>query len=177
MNYVVHAYFQLASADHTSYDRGQLHWSSDQWGGLERRAGAQQRPPEPHRDFIPAQPFFIHPPVRAAGSPGPQLPCQNLFFPLPTAGTEEHFEPLLCRPGLRIERIVSHCHASPPDFWFDQTEDEWVMLARGSAELEFDDGERLALSPGDWLLIPAGRRHRVAATGPDTVWLAIHMTP
>lgn len=51
------------------------------------------------------------------------------------------------------------------------------MLAQGSAELEFDSGEHLTLTPGDWLLIPAGRRHRVAATGPDTVWLAIHITP
>ena len=102
---------------------------------------------------------------------------QNLFSPLPPAGPDEHFEPLLSRPGLRIERIVSHRHASPPGFWYDQSDDEWVMLAQGSAELEFDSGEHLTLTPGDWLLIPAGRRHRVAATGPDTVWLAIHITP
>ena len=105
------------------------------------------------------------------------LPLHNLLSPLPPAGPDEHVEPLLSRPGLRIERIVSHQHASPPGFWYDQTDDEWVMLAQGSAELEFDDGERLRLTPGDWLLIPAGRRHRVAATGPDSVWLAIFVTP
>lgn len=105
------------------------------------------------------------------------MPRQNLFSPLPPPGQDEHVEPLLSRPGLRIERIVSHRHTSPPGFWYDQADDEWVMLAQGNAELEFDNGEHLTLTPGDWLLIPAGRRHRVAATGPDTVWLAIHITP
>lgn len=99
----------------------------------------------------------------------------NLFASLPTPGQDEHFESLLVRPGIRIERIVSHQHASPPDFWYDQTGDEWVLLAQGCAELEFADGRRERLTSGDWLLIPAGCRHRVAATGPDTVWLAIHL--
>ena len=148
---------------------------------LERRAGAQKDPQKPHRDFIPAQPFFriapSLPPAAGLICPPSTLPRHNLFSPLPPAGPEEHFEPLLSRPGLRIERIVSQRHASPPGFWYEQADDEWVMLAQGCAELEFDDGEHLALTPGDWLLIPSGRRHRVAATGPDTVWLAIHMAP
>ncbi|WP_374244670.1 cupin domain-containing protein [Zoogloea sp.] len=101
----------------------------------------------------------------------------NLLSPLPPPGPDEHFETLFVSPRVRIERIVSHRHASPPGFWYDQTADEWVMLAQGSAELEFDDGRRERLAPGDWLLIPAGCRHRVAATGPDTVWLAVHVAP
>ena len=64
-----------------------------------------------------------------------------------------------------------------PGFWYAQPDDEWVLLAQGSAELEFGDGRHQALAPGDWLLIPAGCRHRVAATGPDTVWLAVHAGP
>lgn len=103
------------------------------------------------------------------------MPLQNLLSPLPPPGVEEHFQTLLSRSGLRLERIVSHGHASPAGFWYEQGEDEWVLLVQGHAELAFDDGEQLALSPGDWLLIPAGRRHRVAATGPDTVWLALHL--
>ncbi|MDQ8022959.1 MAG: cupin domain-containing protein [Moraxellaceae bacterium] len=101
----------------------------------------------------------------------------NLLSPLPLPGPEEHFAPLLTRPGLRLERIVSHLHASPPDFWYEQAEDEWVLLVQGEAELGFDDGSLLALRPGDHLLIPAGCRHRVARTGRDTVWLALHVTP
>lgn len=98
----------------------------------------------------------------------------NLFSEIPPPAVDEYFETLFSKPGLRIERILSHRHASPPSFWYEQPTDEWVLLARGSAELEFGDGRRQALLPGDWLLIPAGCRHRVAATGPDTVWLAVH---
>ena len=106
----------------------------------------------------------------------------NIFADLPRSTAEsaqlsEQFLELLSRPGLRIERIVSSGQCSPPGFWYDQPADEWVLLAQGSAELEFDDGRRQALAPGDWLLIPAGCRHRVAATGPDTVWLAVHAGP
>lgn len=99
----------------------------------------------------------------------------NLFAGLPAPGADEAFEPLYVGAGARIERIVSHRHASPPDFWYDQAEDEWVMVVAGNAELAFDDGSRRTLAPGDWLVLPAGCRHRVASTAPDTVWLAVHI--
>lgn len=99
---------------------------------------------------------------------------RNLSSPLPAAGADEAVETLLCRPGLRIERIVSHGHVSPPGFWYEQPDDEWVLLVQGGGELEFSDGERVLLGAGDWLLIPAGCRHRVSATDPATVWLAVH---
>ncbi|MDD3352243.1 cupin domain-containing protein [Zoogloea sp.] len=105
------------------------------------------------------------------------MTVRNLLHPLPPPGPEEHIETLLARPGLKVERIVSHGHASPPGFWYEQTDDEWVMLVQGCAELLFECGENLPLRPGDWLQIPAGRRHRVASTDPDTVWLTIHVTP
>lgn len=38
----------------------------------------------------------------------------------------------------RIERIVSHGHASPPGFWYDQEEAEWVAVLSGEAVLEFE---------------------------------------
>ena len=101
----------------------------------------------------------------------------NLFDHLPpVTSSDEEFTTLLGEPGLIVQRIVSTGQASPPGFWYDQAEAEWVMLAQGCAELEFDDGRRVALAPGDWLVIPAGCRHRVASTGPDTVWLAVHTT-
>lgn len=104
------------------------------------------------------------------------MSLRNLFGDLPAPAPDEHFETLFATGSTRIERIVSHRHASPPGFWYDQAEAEWVMLAQGCAELEFDDGRRIVLAPGDWLTIPAGCRHRVASTGPDTVWLAVHTT-
>lgn len=90
----------------------------------------------------------------------------------PSAGNE-HFADLLSAPGFSISRIASNEHASPEGFWYDQCEDEWVMVMRGAATIEFSDGTRHPLASGDWLLIPAGCRHRIASTSPDTVWLAV----
>lgn len=102
----------------------------------------------------------------------------SLLSELPTAGPGEHFESLATGSGARVERIVSHGHCSPPDFWYDQEEDEWVLLVSGRAALEIEGraGE-LELAPGDWLHLPAHRRHRVTWTHPEepTVWLAVHL--
>ncbi len=102
----------------------------------------------------------------------------NLLSALPGAEGGEVVEALLEREGVRIERIVSRGQCSPPGFWYDQEEDEWVLLLGGAARLEFEDGaEACALCPGDAILIPARRRHRVAWTDPDasTVWLAVFL--
>jgi cupin 2 domain-containing protein len=100
----------------------------------------------------------------------------NLFLPLPDARAAEAVERLLTRPGLRIERIVSLGQASPPGFWYDQAEGEWVLLVAGAARLRFaDEIEAHLLEPGDWLDIAPRRRHRVDWTDPAvaTVWLAV----
>lgn len=99
----------------------------------------------------------------------------NLFAQLPPPGHDEAFEPLLERPGLRLERIVSHGHATPPGEWYDQEQDEWVMVLAGTARLRIEDQVH-DLGPGDSVLLPAHCRHRVERTDPDqpTVWLALH---
>jgi len=101
----------------------------------------------------------------------------NLFDGLPPdAVRDEAFDALLSRPGLRIERIVSTGQCSPPGFWYDQAEGEWVLLLAGAARLRFADEQcERALQPGDWLDIAPHRRHRVEWTSPDapTVWLAV----
>jgi cupin 2 domain-containing protein len=48
------------------------------------------------------------------------------------------------------------------------------MVAAGEAIIEFDDGSRRSLRPGDWLMLHARVRHRIAATFGRTVWLAVH---
>jgi cupin 2 domain-containing protein len=93
--------------------------------------------------------------------------------PLP----EELFETLAGANGVSIERIVSWGQASPEGFWYDSDRDEWVMLLKGSASLLFEgEGDFVVLRPGDSLLIPAHRRHRVEWTQPrtETIWLAVH---
>ena len=103
----------------------------------------------------------------------------NLLSDLPPPGPDEVFTTLLERPGVRIERIVSHGQSTPADTPFEQAADEWVMLVQGAARLWLDGTGEVALSPGDHLFIPAGLRHRVTWTAPDepTVWLAVHLTP
>ena len=99
----------------------------------------------------------------------------NLFSPLPDARAAEIVDRLFARPGLRIERIVSCGQASPPGFWYDQPEGEWVLLLQGAALLRFaDEAEPRRLMPGDFIEIAPHRRHRVEWTDPDqpTLWLA-----
>jgi cupin 2 domain-containing protein len=101
----------------------------------------------------------------------------NLFDAIPASRAEESTAELLTLPGLRIERIVSHGHASPPGFWYDQEQAEWVTVLRGTAGLQFEgESEPRILKPGDYVLIPARARHCVAWTAPDepTIWLAVH---
>jgi cupin 2 domain-containing protein len=100
----------------------------------------------------------------------------NLFDDLPARAEREIFTELLAREGVRIERIVSTGQSTPADAPYNQDHDEWVLLLRGSAGLWIEgEGER-DLRPGDHLLIPAHRTHRViwTAKAEPTVWLAIH---
>ena len=98
----------------------------------------------------------------------------NLFASLLAASDGERFETLFANHACRVERIVSFGHASPPGFWYEQTEDEWVVLLAGSAALAFEDGRTLALCAGDWVSLPARCRHRVESVSQDAVWLAVH---
>ena len=101
----------------------------------------------------------------------------NLLTDLPADLEEEQFCTLLQRPGVRLERIVSFGHATPPGEWLSQTHDEWVLLTKGAATLTLEGEAPTALRAGDHVLIPAGRRHRVDWSEPKapTVWLALHV--
>jgi cupin 2 domain-containing protein len=103
----------------------------------------------------------------------------NLLDAIPDDSTQEQVFPLVAAKGARIERIVSRGQASPPGFWYDQDLDEWVALLAGSAGLCFEDEPGiLELRPGDHVLIPAHRRHRVEWTDAarPTIWLAVHFS-
>ncbi|MDH3442567.1 MAG: cupin domain-containing protein [Deltaproteobacteria bacterium] len=99
----------------------------------------------------------------------------NIFADIAQIGGDEQFSTLLENSALKIERIESHFHSSPEGFWYDQAEDEWVMILRGEATLEFADGAALQLKEGDYLMIPRRKKHRVCRTGATTVWLVIHI--
>lgn len=77
--------------------------------------------------------------------------------------------------NVRIERIISTGQISPDNFWYDQDENEWLILLDGEAEIEYIDNSTIFLQKGDYLLIPAHKKHRVKYTEIDTntIWLAI----
>jgi cupin 2 domain-containing protein len=103
----------------------------------------------------------------------------NLFAGIGTSTAEEVFTPLVEGKRFRLERIVSTGQASPPDEWYDQPDDEWVIVLRGRAALRYADGSVQEMAPGDHVLIPAHVRHRVEWTSADepTVWLGLHFEP
>jgi cupin 2 domain-containing protein len=103
----------------------------------------------------------------------------NIFENIPATVPEELFEYLLVQENLKIERIISQGHFTPIAEWCDQAWDEWVLLLQGEAILGYEDGNKVKLQAGDYVLIPAHIRHRVEWTQPDskTIWLAIHFVP
>ncbi len=108
------------------------------------------------------------------------LMTNNLFDALPAPGSDaEIFNALLSCDGVRIERIVSTGQSSPPGFWYDQPQGEWVLVLAGRARLRLAEPAReIELQSGDYLNIPPHTRHRVEWTDPlaQTVWLAVHYT-
>jgi cupin 2 domain-containing protein len=99
----------------------------------------------------------------------------NLFADLTQDLPDELFTTLLEAANVRIERIVSQGHTSPDGFWYDQDRHEWVVVLKGAARLRFED-RIVEMKPGDFINIPAHKKHRVEWTTPDepTIWLAVH---
>ncbi len=105
------------------------------------------------------------------------MEVKNLFQGIPDCFPDELFESLVETECCRVERIVSAGQASAEGFWYDQESSEWVLVLRGSAGLRFEDpDEVVVMKPGDWINIPAHKKHRVEWTDPDeqTIWLAVH---
>ena len=98
----------------------------------------------------------------------------NIFDDLPQHMPKEVVQTLLQANDVRIERIISHGHVSAPDFWYDQPQHEWVIVLKGAARLQFEDG-MVESNVGDYINIPAFKKHRVDWTTPDepTVWLGV----
>ena len=101
----------------------------------------------------------------------------NIYSNIPDDLTQEAFEEILRNDSLKLERIISKGHETPKDQWYDQDEDEWVILLKGSAGLSIEgEGETVVLKPGDYVLLQAHLKHRVEWTDSEeeTIWLAVH---
>ena len=102
--------------------------------------------------------------------------ANNLFNQIPHNLEKEIFEQLIESNNVRIERIISKGHTSPESGWYEQEQNEWVMVVKGAAILSFADGPSVNLKAGDYLNIEAYQKHRVEWTESDTetIWLAVH---
>ncbi|MDY6972981.1 MAG: cupin domain-containing protein, partial [Thermodesulfobacteriota bacterium] len=85
------------------------------------------------------------------------LNVTNIFENLPINIKAEVFEVFVSTPDIRIERIISKGHTSPDTGWYDQDENEWVIVLEGAGSLAFDGGEEVNLKRGDFINIPKNR--------------------
>lgn len=100
----------------------------------------------------------------------------DLLTGIPASLPHELIQTLATANSVRIERIVSKGHCSPPGFWYDQDQHEWVLLVQGEALLRFEEGDRsVHLTAGCHVTIAAHERHRVEWTTDETetIWLAV----
>jgi len=101
---------------------------------------------------------------------------KNIFDVIPDNLEAEIFEQLVDSKKVKIERIVSKGHKSPEFGWYDQGDNEWVIVLKGEATLSFEDKTSAHLREGDFINIPAHTKHKVDWTTPEreTIWLAVH---
>ena len=99
----------------------------------------------------------------------------NIYKEIPKDLNQEIIETLISSESIKIERIISNGQASPPGFYYDQCQNEWVILLKGQASIKYESGDEILLSEGDYLNIPAHVKHRVEWTMANTknIWLAI----
>lgn len=98
----------------------------------------------------------------------------NIFNDIKIDKENEQFIDLLKHENVRIEKIVSNGQCSPIDFWYEQDENEFVILLKGEAILEFEN-EDVHLKEGDFINISSKQKHRVKYTSKNstTIWLAV----
>ncbi len=98
----------------------------------------------------------------------------NIFENIPEQINEELTDILVNSNEVRIEKIVSKGHKSKANFWYDQSENEWVIVLKGTAKLMFKLNNKIIhLTEGDFINITAHEKHRVEWTSEEVIWLAV----
>lgn len=100
----------------------------------------------------------------------------NIFELIPDNLDKEVFELLVQNECVKIERIISKGHTSSGSDWYDQEQNEWVMILKGEAIISFENEKDIELKAGSYINIPAHKKHKVNWTTPktETIWLAVH---
>ena len=75
--------------------------------------------------------------------------------------------------GATVEEI--HSGTLDDAIEYESGVDEWVVVLAGAATL-LVEGERLPLTVGSWVLLPAGTPHTLVHTEPGTHWLTVTST-
>ena len=103
------------------------------------------------------------------------MKSRNIYKQIPDDLSEEIYELLVQGSHVKIERIISMGHKSPETGWYDQEQNEWVLVLKGEASIAFENEAVVNLEQGDYINIPAHKKHRVISTSPksETIWLAI----
>ncbi len=95
----------------------------------------------------------------------------NIFKNLPDNLTEEVLENLASSSQVKIERIISKGHSSPSFGWYDQDQNEWVIVLKGQAEITFENDSTVLLSAGDYVNIKAHQKHKVKGADENSLVL------
>ena len=100
----------------------------------------------------------------------------NIYKLIPGDLTEEIFETIVHGNNIRIERIISKGHTSPDTGWYDQRQNEWIIILKGNAIITFEGDKEIRLNEGSYLDIAAHTKHKVSWTSQktETIWLAIY---
>jgi cupin 2 domain-containing protein len=104
------------------------------------------------------------------------MKIKNIFNDIPSNLSKEILDEIISTDKIRIERIISKGQTSPENFWYDQEENEWVIVIKGKSKLKIiDEDELIELNEGDYINIPSHKKHRVEWTDPEseTIWLAV----
>jgi cupin 2 domain-containing protein len=99
----------------------------------------------------------------------------NIFTVKYKLPKEEIFETILTNKNIKIEKIISYGQITEKGKWYDQDEDEWVILLKGKAILKLKGENKLInMIAGDFISIKAHVKNRVEYTSDDAIWLAVH---
>lgn len=101
---------------------------------------------------------------------------KNIFEDLQYSPREEKIDEIfqISNKKFRVERILSSSQISQD--WYDQEEEEYIILLEGKASILYETGEEVWLESGDSLFLPAHKKHKVSFTSDRCLWLCIFFT-
>jgi len=92
---------------------------------------------------------------------------ENFLSKIPSQIPKEIFESIASSENVKIERIISKGQATQKGKWYDQEKNEFVLVLKGNAVIEFDNNEKVSMNEGDYVIIPKHVKHRVTETSKD----------